>query len=61
MMKREDVLRQYTTPIAAPAFVQGPHRFRRRYLNITYRTDREALESWCRSRSKSISRWSGSR
>ena len=45
MMKKEDVLKQYTTPIAAPAFVQGPHRFRRReYLNITYRTDREALE-----------------
>ena len=43
-MKKEDVLKQYTTPIAAPAFVQGPHRFRRReYLNITYRTDREAL------------------
>src|SRR5436309_1399253 len=43
-MKKEDVVRQYTTPIAAPAFVQGPHRFKRReYLNITYRTDREAL------------------
>src|SRR6266576_1764559 len=43
-MKKEDVLKQYTTPIAAPAFVQGPHRFKRReYLNITYRTDREAL------------------
>ena len=43
-MKKEDVLKQYTTPVAAPAFVQGPHRFRRReYLNITYRTDREAL------------------
>ena len=43
-MKKADVVKQYTTPIAAPAFVQGPHRFRRReYLNITYRTDREAL------------------
>ena len=43
-MKKEDVLKQYTTPIAAPAFVQGPHRFRRReYLNITYRTDHDAL------------------
>jgi acetoacetate decarboxylase len=43
-MKKEDVVRQYTTPIAAPAFVQGPHRFKRReYLNITYRTDGEAL------------------
>jgi acetoacetate decarboxylase len=38
-MKKADVVKQYTTPIAAPAFVQGPHRFRRReYLNITYRT-----------------------
>src|ERR1700756_2405563 len=44
-MKKEDVIKQYTTPIAAPAFVQGPHRFKRReYLNITYRTDRSALE-----------------
>jgi acetoacetate decarboxylase len=43
-MKKEDVVRQYATPIGAPAFVQGPHRFKRReYLNITYRTDREAL------------------
>src|SRR5260370_39506210 len=43
-MKKADVIKQYTTPIAAPAFVQGPHRFKRReYLNITYRTDREAL------------------
>jgi acetoacetate decarboxylase len=43
-MNKEDVLKQYTTPIAAPAFVQGPHRFKRReYLNITYRTDRGAL------------------
>jgi len=43
-MKKEDVLKQYTTPIAAPAFVQGPHRFRRReYLNSTYRTDHDAL------------------
>ena len=33
-MKKEDVIKQYTTPIGAPAFVQGPHRFRRReYLN----------------------------
>ena len=43
-MKKEDVLRQYTTPTGAPAFVPGPHRFTsREYLNITYRTDREAL------------------
>ena len=43
-MKKEEVLRQYTTPTGAPAFVPGPHRFTsREYLNITYRTDREAL------------------
>ena len=43
-MKKEDVLKQYTTPINAPAFVPGPHRFTsREYLNITYRTDRDAL------------------
>jgi acetoacetate decarboxylase len=43
-MKKEDVLKQYTTPTGAPAFVPGPHRFTsREYLNITYRTDREAL------------------
>src|SRR3979411_3022566 len=43
-MKKEDVVKQYTTPIAAPAFVQGPHRFKRReYLNITYLSAREAL------------------
>ena len=43
-MKREDVLKQYTTPTGAPAFVPGPHRFTsREYLNITYRTDRDAL------------------
>ena len=42
-MKAEDVLKEYTTPIGAPAFVRGPHRFRRReYFNVTYRTDREA-------------------
>jgi len=43
-MKKEDVATQYTTPIGAPAFVKGPHRFTdREYFNITYRTDRDAL------------------
>jgi acetoacetate decarboxylase len=43
-MKKEDVLRQYTTPTGAPAFVPGPHRFTsREYLNITYRTHESAL------------------
>lgn len=44
-MKKEDVLKQYTTPTGAPAFVPGPHRWTsREYLNITYRTARSALE-----------------
>src|SRR5260370_40290491 len=44
-MQQEDVLKQYTTPTGAPAFVPGPHRFTsREYLNITYRTDRDALQ-----------------
>ncbi|BAT61413.1 acetoacetate decarboxylase [Variibacter gotjawalensis] len=44
-MKKEDVLKQYTTPVNAPAFVPGPHRFTsREYLNVTYRTDKAALE-----------------
>src|SRR3981189_1854996 len=43
-MKKEDVTKRKTTPTGAPAFVPGPHRFTsREYLNITYRTDREAL------------------
>jgi acetoacetate decarboxylase len=43
-MKKDDVAKQYTTPVGAPAFVRGPHRFTdREYLNITYRTDRDAL------------------
>lgn len=37
--------KQYTTPTGAPGFVPGPHRFTsREYLNITHRTDREALQ-----------------
>jgi acetoacetate decarboxylase len=43
-MKKEDVRKLYTTPVGAPAFVKGPHRFtNREYLNIVYRTDRDAL------------------
>ena len=45
-MKREDVVKQYTTPPGSPAFPRGPYRFTdREYLNITYRTDREALRA----------------
>ena len=43
-MKKDDVRKLYTTPVGASAFVKGPHRFtNREYLNIVYRTDREAL------------------
>ena len=45
-MRREDVLKQASTPLDAPAFPRGPYRFRNReYLNILYRTDPEALEA----------------
>lgn len=44
-MRAEDVVRVPTTPLDAPAFPMGPYRFTdREYLNITYRTDPEALE-----------------
>ena len=45
-MRREEVLKQASTPLDAPAFPKGPYRFRNReYLNILYRTDRAALEA----------------
>ncbi len=46
-MKAEDVLRALTTPIGAPAYPPGgPYRFTdREYLNITYRTDLEAVRA----------------
>ena len=46
-MRASDVARQFTTPLgSAAAFPRGPYRFRdREYLNITYRTDRAALEA----------------
>ena len=43
-MRREEVLKQASTPLDAPAFPRGPYRFRNReYLNILYRTDPDAL------------------
>ncbi|SFQ37299.1 acetoacetate decarboxylase [Variovorax sp. 770b2] len=43
-MKVEELLKQVSTPLGAPAFPRGPYRFNgREYLNITYRTDIEAL------------------
>jgi acetoacetate decarboxylase len=45
-VKQEDVLKQLTTPIGAPAFPRGPFRFNNReYLNILYRTDIDALRA----------------
>ena len=46
-MKAEDVRRALTTPIGAPAYPPGgPYRFTdREYLNITYRTDLEAMRA----------------
>src|SRR5690349_18313783 len=43
-MKREDILKQISTPFGAPAFARGPRMFYdREYLNITYRTDADLL------------------
>ncbi|MFJ5264745.1 acetoacetate decarboxylase [Streptomyces sp. NPDC088387] len=43
-MRVDDVVRSLTTPLNAPAYPMGPYRFtNREYLNITYRTDSEAL------------------
>lgn len=46
-MRIEDVRRQLTTPLGAPAYpAGGPYRFTdREYLNITYRTDVEAMRA----------------
>ncbi|GAB3143923.1 acetoacetate decarboxylase [Amycolatopsis stemonae] len=45
-MREDEVLRQVTTPLSAPAFPRGPYRFTdRQYLNITYRTDPTALRA----------------
>jgi len=46
-VRAEDVRKQLTTPIGAPAYPPGgPYRFTdREYLNITYRTDPEAMRA----------------
>ncbi|MEV6116114.1 acetoacetate decarboxylase [Streptomyces sp. NPDC052109] len=45
-MRSEDVLSQPTTPLSGPAYPPGPYRFyRREYLNITYRTDPDAMRA----------------
>src|SRR3954453_17537796 len=43
-MRIEDVRRQSTTPLGAPAYPSGRYHFTdREYLNILYRTDEEAM------------------
>ncbi|MDT8915936.1 acetoacetate decarboxylase [Amycolatopsis sp. PS_44_ISF1] len=45
-MREAEVRAQLATPLAAPAFPRGPYRFTgREYLNITYRTDPDALRA----------------
>lgn len=45
-MKREDVLKSYSTPLGSPAYPRGPHRFAdREYLDITCRTDPDRLRA----------------
>lgn len=44
-MREQDVVRQFTTPLIAPAFPKAWYHFHdREYLNITYRTDLAALQ-----------------
>lgn len=44
-MRREDVVKQFTTPLGAPAFPEARYVFHHReYLNVIYRTDRDALQ-----------------
>ncbi len=43
-MQKNEVRKQITTPLGAPAYPSGPFYFHNReYLNILYRTDIEAL------------------
>lgn len=43
-MRKEDVVKQFTTPLGAPAFPEARYFFHHReYLNVIYRTDRDAL------------------
>jgi acetoacetate decarboxylase len=46
-VRAEDVRRQMTTPLGAPAYPKArPYQFRdREYLNITYRTDPDAMRA----------------
>ena len=45
-MRSQDVLRATTTPLGGAAYPSGPYHFlRREYLNITYRTDLDAMRA----------------
>ncbi|WP_433799385.1 acetoacetate decarboxylase [Actinomycetospora sp. CA-084318] len=45
-MNRDEILRRGTTPLCAPAFPVGSHRFTdREYLNVVYRTDPDAFRA----------------
>ena len=45
-MNTEEILRAGTTPLSAPAFPPGSHRFTdREYLNVVYRTDPAAFRA----------------
>lgn len=46
-MRQQDVLKQLTTPVGAPACPRGPCRFtHRKDLNILYRTDITVEGAW---------------
>lgn len=45
-MRSQDVLQATSTPLGGAAYPAGPYRFsRREYLNITYRTDLDAMRA----------------
>lgn len=49
-VKKDEVVKQFTTPLDAGAFPLGPYRFyHREYLNIVYKTDLEKLKKSFRS------------
>jgi acetoacetate decarboxylase len=44
-MRKEDIVKQFTTPLGAPAFPKVRYFFyHREYLNVVYRTDRDVLQ-----------------
>nr|BBH85441.1 acetoacetate decarboxylase [Thermosporothrix sp. COM3] len=44
-MRKEEVVRQLTTPLNAPAYPKGPYHFHHReFFTITYRSEKDALQ-----------------